>query len=262
MFVPPNWVGVGTFAMLGMLNPGFWILGVGLELGYLYVLVTNPRFQRTVEAGRLAQAQRREGQRILVAMADLRDEDRRRYRALEGRCQSILESQRILESSPDLLVQREGLGRLLRIYLRLLLTRDSIGKIARSVTGEDSLPQRIKKLQEQIKDTSLGEELRKSLSAQLDILQQRLRGQQEAASKLEVVHAELTRVEEQIELIREQAMLAADPAAVSQRIDQIAADLGGTTQWIREQQQIYGKVGDLLEEPPSLQPRHATEAPE
>ncbi len=55
-----------------------------------------------------------------------------------------------------------------------------------------------------------------------------------------------------MELIREQAALAADPSAVSQRIDQIGATLGGTTQWIREQQQIYGKVGDLLESPPPI----------
>ncbi len=47
-------------------------------------------------------------------------------------------------------------------------------------------------------------------------------------------------------------MVAADAQTVSQRIDQISATLGGTTQWIREQQQILGEVEDLLIEPPSI----------
>ncbi len=54
MFVPPNWIGLGAFALLGLANPGFWVLGLGLELGYLAVLATNPRFQRTVHASRLS----------------------------------------------------------------------------------------------------------------------------------------------------------------------------------------------------------------
>jgi hypothetical protein len=41
---------------------------------------------------------------------------------------------------------------------------------------------------------------------------------------------------------------------LSQRIDEIAATLGGTSQWIRDQQQIFGAMEDLLTEPapPSL----------
>ena len=41
---------------------------------------------------------------------------------------------------------------------------------------------------------------------------------------------------------------------LSQRIDEIAATLGGTGQWIRDQQQVYGAMDDLLTEPPPLTP--------
>ena len=58
--------------------------------------------------------------------------------------------------------------------------------------------------------------------------------------KLVFLDAELVRIEEQVELIREQAVMASEPHAVSERIDQIAATLGGTQQWIRDQQQILG----------------------
>ena len=36
---------------------------------------------------------------------------------------------------------------------------------------------------------------------------------------------------------------------MAQRIDQIAAGLSGTSQWIKDQQQAYGQVEDVLEEP-------------
>ncbi len=58
MFVPPNWVGLGAFALLGVANPGFWVLGAGLELGYLAVLATNQRFQRVVDAADASESDR------------------------------------------------------------------------------------------------------------------------------------------------------------------------------------------------------------
>ena len=48
MFIPPNWIGLAAFGFLGLINPGFWLVGLGLELGYLSILTTNERFQRLV----------------------------------------------------------------------------------------------------------------------------------------------------------------------------------------------------------------------
>ena len=59
------------------------------------------------------------------------------------------------------------------------------------------------------------------------------------------------RIEQQVELVREQSDGAPDADAVARRIDDIAATLGGTATWIREQQKIYGGVSDLLAEPPA-----------
>ena len=38
----------------------------------------------------------------------------------------------------------------------------------------------------------------------------------------------------------------------TRRIDQISGTLGGTAEWIREQQRVYGAVEELLVEPPPL----------
>jgi len=257
MFVPPNWIGLGVFGLLGVLNPGFWIIGVGSELAYLAWLGTHPRFQRLVNGDRLLDERRRWQEKLNDLTRQLPQEDQQRYRALERRCESILEQQfRGATPSPGVEEQGEGLGRLVWIYLRLLLTRESIKKILResSSSSEDAteMAERINKLQQRLKEPSVGEDLRKSLTGQIEILQQRLEKKREAAEKLSFLDAELTRIQEQVELLREQAVLSTDPEAVSQRIDQVTTTLGGTSQWIRDQQKIYGAMEDLLADPPPL----------
>jgi hypothetical protein len=196
-------------------------------------------------------------ERLYDLLRQLPPEDQQRYRALQHRCESILEHQaRGSALPPGLQEQGDGLGRLVWIYLRLLLTRESIRKIVResATSSEDGvqLEGRIAKLQEQLKQPSLSEDLRKSLSGQIEILQQRLAKREEAAEKLVFLDAELTRIEQQAELLREQAVLSTDPEVVSQRIDQVTTTLGGTNQWIRDQQKIYGAMEDLLAEAPPL----------
>ena len=48
MFVAPNWVGLAAFGLLGLVNPGLWIIGAAAELSYLFLLANNKRFQRYV----------------------------------------------------------------------------------------------------------------------------------------------------------------------------------------------------------------------
>ena len=153
------------------------------------------------------------------------------------------------------------MGRLLWLYLRLLITRQVIERIVfDSVGGSEKgkrLEDRIRRLEKQLQGKSVGEELRRSLAGQIEILKQRLQKRTEARDKLVFLDAELTRIQEQAELIREQAILSTDPQVVSERIDQITATLDGTSQWIREQQQIYGAAEDLLAEPPPVSVRLA-----
>lgn len=265
MFVPPNWIGLGIFGFLGALNPGFWIIGLGCELAYLGWLGSHPRFQRLVSGKRLLDERRRWQERVYDLIRQLSPEDQQRYRVLEARCQGILEQQsRMTAMSPGLDEQAEGLSRLVWIYLRLLLTRESIRKIIRESSAPPEqaaqLKERIDKLQEQLQQPSVGEDLRKSLTSQLEILQQRQEKKREAVEKLAFLDAELTRIQEQVELLREQAVLSTDPEVVSQRIDQVTTTLGGTNQWIRDQQKIYGAMEDLLSDPPPLaaQSAHAS----
>lgn len=252
MPLSPNWVGLATFGLLGVLNPGFWLIGAGLELAYLYVTATNPRFQRAVNMMFSGQTRRDWGAKAGQLISELAPEDQRRYRALEERCRLIL-AQATADGPAAMGAQSDGLRRLLWIYLRLLVTRQTIAKVLKESGGDTAaLDRRVADIDERLKSDKIGEELRKSLSSQAEILKQRIAKQQEAREKLTFLEAELTRIQEQAELIREQGALNADPEALSQRIDQVSETLGGTMQWIQEQQKVYGNVEDILAEPPPL----------
>jgi hypothetical protein len=254
MFVAPNWVGLAAFGLLGLTNPGFWVLGAGLELGYLLTLATNPRFQRTVSSRPLSAARDEWNVRIRGLMARLPDSDRKRYEALSERCRSIIDLQ--THSGADvphgIEAQADSLGRLSWMFLRLLVARRTIVTVLGEGDNGAALEKKVAALERQAGDESLASDLRRSLSGQMEILGQRIAQRDEAQRKLAYIDAELSRIEQQVELIREQAALSTDPEVLSRRIDEITATLGGTGQWIRDQQQVYGAMEDLLTEPPPL----------
>jgi hypothetical protein len=254
MFVAPNWVGLAAFALLGVSNPGFWVLGAGLELGYLLTLATNSRFQRLVSARPLAAARAEWNQRIQRLSNRLDRNDRERFQALSERCASIIDLQTHggADAPQGIETQADSLGRLSWMFLRLLVARSTILSVVREGEDEELLEQRRAALERQARDESAPADLRRSLSGQIEILQQRIDQRIEAEHKLAYIDAELARIEEQVELIREQAALSTDPEILSRRIDEIAATLGGTGQWIRDQQQVYGAMEDLLTDPPPL----------
>jgi len=254
MFVAPNWIGLGAFGLLGLVNPGFWVLGAGLELGYLLALSTNGRFQRTVAAQKLSGIDTGWDQRIRDSLSRLSEVDRQRYAAMAALCRSIIELQ--LHGAPavpeGLEAQRDGLARLSWMYLRLLVARTVIHQVLGDgrADSDAALRAQLSALERRAAGQPEGGDLRRSLEGQIDILRQRLGGRAEGQQKLAYIDAELARIEQQGELIREQAALSTDPVLLSHRIDEIAATLGGTAQWIRDQQQVYGAMDDLLSEPP------------
>ena len=256
MFVAPNWVGLGAFGLLGLVNPGFWVIGAGLELGYLLMLSTNPRFQRLIAARPLNESSREWNQRIQGLLARLGNADRSLYNTLAERCRSIIDLQ-VHSGAADpegLEAQADSLGRLTWMYLRLLVARNTI----RDVIGEggsagaEDLKRKIASLERQQKAHEVSDEVRRSLAGQLEILNQRVRQRADADQQLAYIEAELERIAQQVELIREQAALSTDPELLSRRIDEIAGTLGSTGQWIREQQKVFGAMEDLLSEPPPL----------
>ncbi|MEO8140360.1 MAG: hypothetical protein ABI742_11980, partial [Gemmatimonadota bacterium] len=156
--------------------------------------------------------------------------------------------------------QGENLGKLTWVYVRLLLARRAISRVLKEPTlGEtQEIETRLTELQARLKDTTLHEDLRKSLSSQADILQQRVAQRKEGREKLDFLEAEILRIQEQIELLREQSALSADADGMSARLDEITHSLGGASQWLSDQQKLLGSFDDLLDEPPASAARAAT----
>ncbi len=262
MFVPPNWIGLACIGLAGWALgpdalPGVLLIGAGIELAYLFGLSTSKRFQRVVDGSARLEARQEWQKKLADIVAQLDPEDRERYIALQRRCYTIIEQQRQNGETPELATQGEGLSKLLWIYLRLMRTRQSILRIIRESIDLDRgrgepLDRRMKRLDTEVQSPSLNDDLRRSLEGQLEILQQRMEKRRETRDKLAFLDAELVRIEEQVELLREQAVMSNTPHAVSERIDHIAATLGDTQQWVRDQQRVLGTVDELLNEPPPM----------
>ena len=262
MFIPPNWIALAGVALAGWAMgpdamPGVLLVGAGLELAYLFGLSTSKRFQRLVDGSASLEERKQWQAKLSDIVNQLDPDDRERYFNLQRRCYTIIEQQRQNGDAPELETQGEGLGKLLWIYLRLLRTRQSILRIIReSLDLErgrgEPLDKRFKRLANEVQNEALNDDVRKSLGGQLEILQQRMEKRKETRDKLAFLDAELARIEEQVELLREQAVMASTPHAVSERIDHIAGTLTDTQQWVRDQQQILGTMDEILQEPPPM----------
>lgn len=250
MPIPPNWVLVAGIAIAGLLNWGFWIIGAGVELGYLLLMGTSKRFQRVIDATDAAPKDRGDAQRLEMLIRSLPPGELNRYHALRSRCQQILQQQQ--SHGAEVTTQADALSRLLLLYLQLLVTKQNLLRVLEEARDARDLVQRMAALEKQLADETISPELRTSLESQLQILKHRREGQQEAAEKLQFVDAELVRIQEQVELVREQSALTSDPTALAERIDAISGSLTQTGQWIRQQQAILGRMEDATAQPPPL----------
>ena len=258
MFVPPNWIGLAAIGLLGLRNPGFLLIGAGVELAYLFSLATNRKFQDWVARRGSAGSDKAFQDKQDALIARLSDTDQARYVAVVSRCRTILDQFNQLDTSGAAAqVQAEGLGKLTWVYLRLLLARRAMLRVLKDPTASETeeLQVRLDRVKARLDEKTLDEDLRKSLGSQAEILAQRVSQRSEGRDKLEFLEAEILRIQEQVELLREQSALGADADGLSQRLDEITGSLGGATEWIADQQKVYGQLDDLLDEPPPLTPR-------
>ncbi|HMV32550.1 MAG: hypothetical protein U0104_11565 [Gemmatimonadales bacterium] len=260
MFVAPNWIGLAAFGVLGLTNPGFWLVGAGLELAYLLGLASNGRFQQVIDRRATDGSEAEWKARMEAMVRRLTDTDQARYVAFVSRCRTILDQFAQQDPSGSTVkVQGENLSKLIWVYLRLLLARRAMSRVLKEPTlGEtQEIEHRLAEVRARLADPAMGEDLRKSLSSQAEILEQRVAQRREGREKLDFLEAEILRIQEQVELLREQAALSTDAEGLSARLDEITGSLGGASQWISDQQKLYGSLDDLLDEPPPAAARIA-----
>lgn len=234
------------------------------ELAFLAGLVSLPRFRAAVDAGEHAKA-RREGSPGQVPAAALNElfgtlpsDSRVRFHRLRLRC---LEMQRIsagargrspsAEDAGDDL-RRSSLDRLLWIFLRLLVSQDSLRRFLRSTT-EAELAAKAAELEGQLTAARAGkdERLVASLTDSVALAALRLDNYRKADQNAAFVMVELDRIEAKIQTLTEMMVNRQDPDLLASQVDQAAQSMGATETAIKELQQITG-LADQLAEPPAI----------
>jgi hypothetical protein len=210
------------------------------------LVATNKRFQHTVEGEQLLQSNGAWQNQRDVLLQQLTSTDRQRQEQLEDRCRGILDTNK--EQSLER-HQAENLAQLAWVHLRLLLSRNRLQQVVKEAEQPDELTKRINELEKKLAGT-IHEQLRTSLASQLEILNARQASFSKASEQLTLIEAELERLRQQVELVREQSALSSDPGVASRTIDSLGATLNETSRWLSDQRDVLGEVEDLSVAPP------------
>jgi hypothetical protein len=263
MFVSPSMVILGIAGFLGvMINPGFLVMGAGIEFAYLFLIATHPRFQSYINHRILAElaVQEREQrkQRSDQLVGQLSASGRERFLGLDKRCSAIMDfySSQLLSASSLIDQHGQSLNKLVWIFLQLLVAQEAVVKLMqggiRDPKAQDKFSEKILELESQIAYGDLAPDLRKSLESKRDILKMRLQALLEAKQKLLYIESELDRIEQQVELIREQAVVNRDSQMIGTSIDSVSSSLNQTNDWIKQQEGFLGGLAGVGESIPPV----------
>jgi len=221
--MPANYLALFACGVLGLINPGFWFLGAALEVVYLGLLAGNERYQKLVRGRVLLKEQQGSEQRVQRTVTQLSPQSAERYRKVMDQCRMILGITAPADQAGMLEDMRAGgLNQLLWLFLRLLSSREvllaTLAQVERKTLEAD-----VARLQEKLAKAAPDSPLARSVKATLEIQTMRLENLGKAQSGLEVIDAELERIEQQVRLIREEAAVSGGPEFLSDRLDAVTS---------------------------------------
>jgi hypothetical protein len=246
MPVPPNWFGVALFGLLGaFVNPGLWLIGLGLEGLYLWTLSRNPRFRVTVDA----HGKGEDWVTRYNALSYHLDQDALwRQESIEAQAREIVD---LLSRTGATEMQKSDVRQMAWLHLKLLAARASVLQVIGAADREKrSLEEQERRVIDRLSKQTIGDELKRSLEQQLEVLRSRRAGHVDAQRRRELIDAELERLRQQVSLVREQALLATDEHSVASSLDALSASLNEANRWLREQRELFAGLDDLTDEPP------------
>jgi hypothetical protein len=243
--VPVNFLAVAAFVLLGLLHPAFWLLGLAFEAALIPGLAFNPRFQKLVQAQSLETSEDSADQQRSALVKLLETGAQRRLWGMATKCNQVLEVYRSQQAEDYILQTNEhALKNLEWVYLKLLVARHHL--LAPSNETEQSLEKKIVELDKDIQDGEETESLMQSKVATLDILKQRLTTMRKKRQTLAEIEVDLTRIDNQVDLILENATVQGKPQTISSDIE-LASDLfngsifGSQESAISAIEQTYGQ---------------------
>jgi hypothetical protein len=259
---------LGAGFMSGMLLP--LIAGATIyTLGWIY-MPDLPFFRHWVDRRREASKKEEElrkvsefGLRRQSLVSSLTSERRARYTALAQVCRDIETA-----SADNLLASADAstdprlrkLDELMWTFLRLLGIEDSLERFLETERSEN-IPTLLKDAENEV--ARLKEEVEKLLAKgassaldgrkryldsrleRLEVLRKREQRLQEAEQNLSLVSSEQDRLEQQVKLIRADAVATKNAETLTARIDATIEHLDQTNKWLSELDQFKDLVGDM-----------------
>ena len=246
MPIPPNWFGLATFAVLGaFINPGLWLIGVGLEGLYLWALSQHPRFRKTVDAQTPERMNWDSKYQLLLQPLDVTARDQQS--AIEVQAAEIVD---LLTRTGATESQMGDVRQMTWLHLKLLAARAALLQVIGSAVRERrSLESQEERIETRLKG-DCDEELRRSLEQQLSVIRTRRTAHADAERRRELVDAEIDRLRQQVSLVREQALLATDENSAARSLDALSASLNEANRWLKDQRELFAGLDDLTEEAP------------
>jgi hypothetical protein len=235
------------------------------EMAYLGGLVSMKRFRDAVDAEEHAKLRGTGTPGQLPAsavgelLASLPQESRMRFHKLRLRC---LEMQKLAAGAQGGTAMSIGTGddlrkgsleRLLWIFLRLLVSQESLRRFLRS-TSALMLTEKASDLAAQLKaaEAEKDDRLIASLKDSVALAALRLDNYQKADKNAQFVMVELDRIEAKIQTLTEMMVNRQDPDLLTSQVDQAAQSMHDTESAIKELQTITGMADQLTEPPPIL----------
>ena len=240
-------------------------LVLAAEMTFVGGLVSMKRFRDAVDAEE--HAKRREqgtpGQLPVSALNDLLgslpQESRMRFHKLRLRC---LEMQKLatgvrgdspLAAATGDDLRKGSLDRLLWIFLRLLVSQESLRRFLRS-TSDLMRTQKLNALTGQLTKAEADTDARMitSLKDSVALANLRLDNYQKADKNAQYVMVELDRIESKIQALTEMAVNRQDPDLLASQVDLAAQSMTETESAIKDLQSITGLADQLTDPPPIL----------
>ncbi len=246
-----NIIGLGTalgFAFLSG-SPLPLLLAAGVELIVLPLVSWSQRFQRLVRA-RLSQEDERQRQaktqdQNYALFRQLSDNEKQRYRALEGLAGEIRNNYAGLDSSSRMLLDDlvQKLEFLLQFYLRM---RASVARYERyfATTDPERIGERIAMLDGEIAQGS--ERVREIKSKTRAVLLKRMERYQKALENKQLVDAQTETVQEVLQLLRDQSYSMRDPRTITEQLDGLVSSAEETERGVRDMEELLAMDQDTL----------------
>ena len=217
MPIPPNWFGIAAFGLLGaLINPGIWLIGLGLEGMYLWALSKNQRFRNAVdaEAGVTHSTSRYEE---LLATLD-RNAQSQQF-DIERESAEIVG---LLQKSAAHTSQIGDVRQMAWLHLKMLAALTEYDQYL-SLVDPEGIQQQLDEAEAQ-QDGASSEAVAQARSKQVLLLKTRLERYQRAEQQLQLIQAQCKNVEATMKLLVDQAMTAQDAQRVGKRLEELCLE--------------------------------------